>query len=163
MRIGVISDTHIPERAKEIPKKIMDDFKNADLILHAGDITDEKVLDTLRGICKNVRAVWGNMDPAELRKKLPEKDIIAAGGINIGLAHGSGNPLKLIDLLEEVFKGERLDIIVFGHAHYPVNKKINNTLYFNPGSATDKIFSPFNSYGILEIEDKEIKADIIRI
>lgn len=45
MRIGVISDTHIPERAKEIPEKILRDFKNVDMVIHVGDLVDLKVLD----------------------------------------------------------------------------------------------------------------------
>jgi putative phosphoesterase len=163
MKIYVISDTHIPERARTIPGKLLDDLKNADLILHAGDIADSKVLEILRGVCKEVKAVWGNMDPPELRKSIPEREIISIEGLRLGIAHGYGNPLKLIDTVSNIFKGERLDIIVFGHSHFPVNETRAGVLYFNPGSPTDKIFSVVNSYGILELKDKQIKAEIIRI
>ncbi len=163
MRIGVISDTHIPDRAKEIPKKVLEDFKSVDLILHAGDLVNLEVLDILRNVTKEVRAVWGNMDPPEVRKNLPEKQIIPVENLCIGLTHGYGAASKLIGVVGDLFKGEKIDIIVFGHAHYPINEKKNSMLYFNPGSPTDKIFSPFNSYGILEIVGNHIKTNIIRL
>ena len=163
MRIGVISDTHIPDRAREIPKKVLDDFKNTDLVLHAGDLISLEVLDVLKNICGEVKAVWGNMDPFEVRSKLPEKQIIPVQTIRIGLTHGYGPSAKLIDLVKDIFKNEHPQIIIFGHSHYPINEKRQDILFFNPGSVIDKIFSPFNSYGILEIVDNRISSDIIRI
>jgi hypothetical protein len=40
---------------------------------------------------------------------------------------------------------------VFGHTHYPVNRKIDGVYFFNPGSAVDKRFAKSRSIGILEI------------
>lgn len=162
MRIGVLADTHIPDRAREIPGRILEDFKNVDMIIHAGDLVELSVLDKLKGACCDVRAVWGNMDPYEVRKKLPEKEIIKIANYKIGVMHGYGYPHKLIDLMKEVFKEDRVDLIIFAHSHSPLNEKKDNILYFNPGSPTDKIFSPYNSYGIIEINDK-IEAKIIKI
>lgn len=162
MKIGVISDTHIPDRAKDIPQKILEDFKNVDMIIHVGDLIDLKVLDKLKAVCNNVKAVWGNMDPDEVRKALPEKEILKIGNYNVGIMHGYGAPNKLIDLLSSVFKDSNVNLVVFGHSHAPVNEKRGDILFFNPGSATDKIFSPYNSYGIVEINDK-IEARIIKI
>jgi hypothetical protein len=56
----------------------------------------------------------------------------------------------------------RLDCIVFGHTHYPVNQKIDGVYFFNPGSAVDKRFAPFRSIGILEVGN-EITGTIITI
>jgi len=162
MRIGVISDTHIPDRAKEIPQKILDDFKHVDMIIHVGDLVDLSVLKKLKSVCNNVKAVWGNMDSETLKCQLPEKEIIAVGKYKIGVMHGHGAPHNLIELLTSVFKNEQLDLIIFGHAHYGVNEERNKILFFNPGSATDKIFAPYNSYGIIDINDK-IEARIIKI
>lgn len=162
MKIGVISDTHIPDRAKELPQEVLESFKDVDMIIHAGDILNLSVLEQLKTICKNVKAVWGNMDPYELRKKLPEKEIIKVGNYKIGLMHGYGHPSKLIDLLSKEFKDDRVDIIIFGHSHSGLNEKKGNILYFNPGSATDKVFSLYNSYGIIEINDK-IESKVIRL
>jgi len=162
MKIGVISDTHIPERADQLPPEILRGFQNLDMIIHAGDITDLKILDSLKNICPDVRAVSGNMDPENARKKLPEKLIIQAAGYKIGVMHGRGHPAKLIEMMAEAFKNDGVDVIVFGHSHTPCNEKKGNILFFNPGSPTDKVFSPYNSYGIIEINAK-IEAKIIKI
>ncbi len=162
MKIGVIADTHIPDRAKDVPQQILEAFKKVDMVVHAGDLVALEVLDELKAVCKDVRAVWGNMDPYEVRKKLPEKQIIEIGNHKLGIIHGHGNPNKLIDLVTEIFKKDNVDLIIFGHSHYGINEKRGNITYFNPGSATDKIFSLRTSYGIIEINDK-IEAKIIKI
>ncbi|MGD9015707.1 MAG: metallophosphoesterase family protein [Candidatus Omnitrophota bacterium] len=162
MRIGVISDTHIPNRAKAIPSEVLDALKGVDMILHAGDLVDLSILDVLKSVCPDVKAVWGNMDPLKTRKGLPEKQIITIGKYRFGLTHGKGSPAFLIDTITDIFKNDKVDVIVFGHSHSPINEKRGKILYFNPGSITDTVFSPFNSYGIIEIND-EIKTNIVRI
>ncbi|KPK43012.1 MAG: hypothetical protein AMJ78_00120 [Omnitrophica WOR_2 bacterium SM23_29] len=162
MKIGVISDTHIPNRADEIPSKILESLKTMDIILHAGDLVDLEILRTLKSICPNVKAVFGNMDPTSVRKILPEKQIISAGKFRIGLTHGDGAPAFLIQMVTDIFKNDKVDVIVFGHSHYPVNEKRGQILYFNPGSLTDTVFASFNSYGIIEINN-DIKARIVKI
>lgn len=162
MRIGVISDTHIPERAKELPKELLDALKGVDMIIHAGDFVDLNVLEKLKSICSNVRAVCGNMDSQELKRLLPEKEIIKVGNFYIGVMHGFGPPARLPEVMGESFKGDKVDVVVFGHSHAGFNEKRGNILFFNPGSPTDKIFSAYNSYGIIEINSK-IEARIIRL
>ncbi len=162
MKIGVISDTHIPEKARAIPPKILEGLKGSDIIIHAGDLIDLSVIDQLKTVCNNVKAVYGNMDPLQVRNSLPEKEIIQAGRYKIGLMHGYGAPMNLVDLLCRLFKDDAVDIIIFGHSHAPENKKIGKILFFNPGSATDKEFAPYNSYGIIEINGG-INARIVRI
>jgi len=162
MKIGVISDTHIPDRAIEIPQKILEDFKNVDMIIHAGDLVELSVLDKLKSACKEVKAVWGNMDPNEVRKEIPEKEIIAVANYKIGVMHGYGNPANLIQIMSKEFKDSGVNIIIFGHSHSPLNNTKAGILFFNPGSPTDRIFSPYNSYGIIEINDK-IDARIVRL
>ena len=162
MKIGVISDTHIPDRADRIPAEIINAFRGVDMIVHAGDLAEVKVLEQLRSVCKDVRAVWGNMDPYEVRKQLQEKEVFEVSGRKIGLIHGYGAPLKLIELVGNIFKKDKVDIIIFGHAHCAINEEKDGVLYFNPGSPTDKIYCPYNSYGIIEINDK-IEAKVIKI
>ena len=60
--IGVVSDTHIPARAPFLPSSLFGLLDGVDLILHAGDIEEESVLDELRALAP-VEAVAGNMDP----------------------------------------------------------------------------------------------------
>ncbi|MDD4953603.1 MAG: metallophosphoesterase family protein [Candidatus Omnitrophica bacterium] len=161
-RIGVISDTHIPDRADNIPKQVIEEFKKVDMILHAGDIAELSVLQKLKSLCKDVHAVWGNMDPAEVKKTLSSKEIIKVGNHKIGLAHGEGPADRIVELLASRFKDDKVDIIVFGHSHKSYNQTRNGILFFNPGSPTDKVFSAYNSYGIIEINDN-ITARIIKI
>lgn len=161
MKIGVISDTHIPRMAKDIPKAVYNGFKDVDMILHAGDLAEIKFLEKLRKLKKTV-AVSGNMDSKEAAALLKPKEIIEAGGFRIGMIHGWGPPEGLPERMLGEFKGEKVDCIVFGHSHHPINEIKDGILLFNPGSPTDKIFTPYNSYGILEITDK-ITGKIIKL
>lgn len=162
MKIGVISDTHIPERAGDLPQEVYSAFKDVDMVIHAGDLTDLVVIEKIKTVCKDVRGVWGNMDQYEVREKLPQKNIFEAGNYKIAVVHGFGPPNKLIELVTGIFKADDPDIIIFGHSHTAFNEKKGDILYFNPGSPTDKIFAPYNSYGIIEISDK-IETRIIKI
>ncbi|MFH1613022.1 MAG: metallophosphoesterase family protein [bacterium] len=160
-KIGIISDTHIPITASCLPCEILKAFQNVDLILHCGDLVDIKVLEDLKKLA-TVKAVAGNMDSQEVVSALPQKEIIEIEKVKIGLIHGKGSPDNLIDYVNSQFDND-IDIIVFGHSHQALSKKIKNKLYFNPGSPTDKRFAPYNSYGLIYIDSKEIKEKIIKI
>lgn len=162
MKILVLSDTHIPQAAEELPAKIYDQLKSADLLLHAGDITSLVFLKNLQKLAKDIKAVYGNMDDLSLRKILPKKEVIKVNGFTIGLIHGWGTPSGLIALAEKEFQEKKPDIIIFGHSHQPLCLNKNGILFFNPGSPTDKVFSETNSYGIISINDS-IDARIIRL
>jgi putative phosphoesterase len=101
------------------------------------------------------------MDHPDVVKILPKKDIIKIDNFKIGLIHGYGAPLGLEQRIRKEFE-EKMDVIVFGHSHQPVNEVKDGILFFNPGSPTDKIFSSSNSFGIIEINDN-IKAKIITL
>lgn len=162
MKLGVISDTHIPVNADCIPKKVLEAFKNVDMIVHAGDLVDLSVIDTLKSTCKEVIAVAGNMDSQKVKAKLPEKEILKIGKYKIGVMHGCGHPNTLIDLAGKMFKNDNVNIIIFGHSHIAINEKRGDILYFNPGSPTDTVFAAFKSYGIIEINDT-IEGKIIKL
>ncbi len=161
MKVGVISDTHIPTRAGSLPQKVKEIFQGVDLILHAGDLEDMWVIYELEEIAP-VKAVVGNMDPYDLSEHLPAKRIVQAGGVRIGLIHGWGEPKGLPRRVREAFLGENVQCIVFGHSHQPFNEIVEGILLFNPGSPTDTIFAPYKSVGILHIE-KDIRGEIVRI
>lgn len=162
MKIGIISDTHIPAKTPELDSELIDVLKGCDLILHAGDLTEECVFESLKKISK-VEAVCGNMDSSKVRSRLDSKKVLKIGGKKICLMHGRGNPNKIIDLLKKEFFKEKPNIIVFGHSHIPMNKYIDGVLFFNPGSATDTIFAPYRSYGIIEIQGGKIESNIHKL
>ncbi|MDD5567835.1 MAG: metallophosphoesterase family protein [Candidatus Omnitrophica bacterium] len=162
LKIVVISDTHIPDRAKALPEKLIEEIKNADMVIHAGDMVSLDFLNGLKSISKCLRAVCGNMDPEEIKKALPQKDIFKAGNFKIGLFHGFGAPNRIFELLDSEFKNDKLDVVIFGHTHQVFNEKRNGALFFNPGSATDKSCVECNTYGVIEINDK-IQSRIVNI
>jgi len=159
MRIGVVSDTHIPVRAKKLPDELVNGLKEVDLVLHAGDFEESSALRALRDICE-VKAVFGNMDSLALKEELPEKLVLEVEGFKIGITHGFGSPQGLEERIRAKFS--KIDVLVYGHSHKPKNEIIDGTLFFNPGSPTDGIFAPFKSFGILEI-GSEIRGEIIKI
>jgi len=158
MRIVVTSDTH----SQVLPKPLIEDMKAADLVIHAGDFTDIKVLDMVRKF-KEVRAVYGNMDSLELRKVLPREDILQCEQVRIALFHGEGHTHGMVERIRERFKAEKVQAVVFGHSHEPMNEIIDGVLFFNPGSPTDEIRAPYRSYGVLEVAGDKIKGQIIKI
>jgi putative phosphoesterase len=159
IRIGVLSDTHIPIAAREIPRKALALLNGVDLIAHAGDILQLTVLEELEELAE-VKAVYGNMDTHSIREKLPEINTFEVQGFKIGIIHGSGPPSGMESRIGKKF--DKIDVIIYGHSHSPKNEIINGVLFFNPGSTTDRVFAPCNSFGILTI-DKEIRGEIIRI
>jgi len=159
MKIGVLSDTHIPKTVNELPKTVYDGLKKVDLILHAGDLVELDVLDGLKKIAPT-EAVCGNMDSWKTQNALPKKKVINVSKFKIGLIHGWGHSNEIIDFISKEFSD--VDVIVFGHTHNAMNEKKGNILYFNPGSPTDKIFAPYNSYGILEVNGS-ITGRIIKL
>ncbi len=161
MKIGVLSDTHIPVVVRKLPQKIYDRFKDCDLIIHAGDMVEEEVLEELKAITET-KAVQGNMDSYKLKKILPDKMIIEADGKRIGIIHGSGPLSKIRQTVSEAFLGkDKPDIIIYGHSHEPFNKEENGILFFNPGSPTDSVFAKAHTFGIITIRNGKIKAEII--
>lgn len=166
MKVGVLSDTHIPGRARALPPHIFELFAGVDLILHAGDLVAEYVLSELETIAP-VEAVAGNMDSFELRRKLERKKVLTLEGAKIGLTHGDGFYSRAQRQVIEAFKHDAVDCIVCGHTHRPLNMVCEGVFLFNPGSATDPRWVRKPSCGILYInKDKaheKIRGEIIHL
>jgi len=158
VKIGVISDTHLDDFDEGIKRSIDEYFRDVDMILHAGDMVDLRVLKIFGD--KEVKAVCGNMDNHSIRQKYPEHLIFEINGFKLLLIHGWGSPWGLEEKISAKFKN--VDCVIYGHTHKPANHVKNNILFFNPGSAADRFFNSSKTIGILEI-DKEIKGRIIKI
>lgn len=158
VKIGVLSDTHVHGFDPNLKRIIDENFSGVDLIFHAGDLVDLSVLQLFGS--KEVKAVCGNMDGLQVREALPEQAIIDIGGFRIALIHGWGSPSGLEAKLAR--RLGKADCIVFGHTHYPVNKKIDGIYFFNPGSAMDRRFARHRSIGILEV-GSDINGSIINL
>jgi putative phosphoesterase len=158
MKIGVISDTHLPGSSPLLEEIATGIFKDTDLILHAGDLTTMGVLDAFRG--KEVIAVAGNRDLSEVKKRLPTKQVIPAGRFKIGLIHGWGLPMGIGKRLVSSFQG--IHCLVYGHSHWAVNQRRDGILYFNPGAFSGGLTCLWRkSVGLLTL-DKDIRGEIVR-
>lgn len=156
MKIGVMSDTHLREVTGKLIWIVEDLFKEADMILHAGDVGSQTVLTYLEAM--GVKAVRGNLDPFEVARSLPSKRLIEVGELKIGLIHGWGSYTGLAKKIRPEF--DQIDCLVFGHSHHPTNENIGNELYFNPGSATGVPRSSKNSVGLLHLNEA-VRGEII--
>jgi putative phosphoesterase len=156
-KIGVISDSHIPTRAENLPSIIHEHFKNVDLIIHCGDIVNENVLLEL-GTISPVYAVKGNMDGHDITAPL-ERIIMINASFILCTAHGTGSPFGIYDRLYNKFKSHNPYMILYGHTHSPDTYRFNDIMFFNPGSCTAG--SHYNSIGILDVNTTCIEHKII--
>ncbi|MEW5785477.1 MAG: metallophosphoesterase family protein [Bacillota bacterium] len=159
-RIGVVSDTHIPTRARSLPKDLCTVLKGVQLILHAGDLVSDSVLDDLQVIAP-VQAVSGNMDPPELRALLGRLKLVHVGSLTFGLVHGDGTRGSTLQRAVSAFAALKPSVIIFGHSHFPHNEYHADTLIFNPGSAVDPRRAPGRSCGILTLKGASVRGEII--
>lgn len=157
MIIGVLSDTHMPRKCKELPLTMLKGLEKADLIIHAGDLTELRVMNQLSQIAP-VIAVAGNNDPPEVIEMLGYKKTWEVRGHKMGLFHGHGSGKKTVERAFKAFTD--VDCIVFGHSHIPYCEKHQGILLFNPGSPTDKRRQAQYSYGLLRVGET-IQGEII--
>lgn len=151
MRIGVISDTHIPRRRAELPPEVAAAFAGVELILHAGDINDWSVLRQLNAIAPT-EAVAGNTDPMAMAEILGYRQELELAGFRIGLTHGHlGLGRTTPERARQSFRD--VDVVVFGHSHQPYNRVQRGVLLLNPGSATDRRREPQCSVAVLSLDD----------
>lgn len=156
--IGVVSDTHIPARARKLPRNLLKTLAGVDLIIHAGDITTLGVLDELARLAPVV-AVAGNMDPPEVQRALGETRLLELEGVRIGVLHGYGGYGNIHQRVRAAFPDA--DCIVFGHTHEPYCAWHDGVLLFNPGSPIDQRRQPRASFGLLHLEAGRIRGEII--
>jgi hypothetical protein len=145
MRLGIIADTHGLLRAE-----VHEVFKAVDLILHAGDIGDETILDEL-ALLAPVTAVYGNVDGGALRRRLPRMAEVVADGLRIVVTHGDQFGAPTPASLKAGFPDA--DVIVYGHTHRPLIHDLPDfSVVLNPGSAGPQRFDLTPSVAIMETE-----------
>ena len=160
MLIGLISDTHIPDRARIIPQNVIDAFSDVDLILHAGDLTSLDVVEELEKIAP-VMAVQGNMDRVN-GINLPKAKTLEVEGVKIGIVHGEVYPRADTQQLVYLAKQLDVDILVSGHSHQPKIEKTDGVLLINPGSPIVPRLAD-RTVMLLEIHNKEVDVQIVKI
>ena len=152
MKIVVLSDTHLPKRKKGLPTRLLEELKNADLIIHAGDWQTMDVYKELQSFAR-VEGVCGNVDGEEISRLLPLEKIVEVCGFRIGVTHGHGKGKTTEKRAIAAFEGEKVDCIIYGHSHIPIKRYEGEILIFNPGSPTDKRRQKQYSFGVISLSD----------
>ncbi|HEY9754405.1 MAG TPA: metallophosphoesterase family protein [Oculatellaceae cyanobacterium] len=155
LKLAVLADTHIPKRAKDLPLKAHELIKQADAIVHAGDVISNEFLDALAQM-KPLYAVRGNND---LTLSLPEQLEFSLEGVQIALIHDSGTSKGRGARMKRRFPNA--DVVIFGHSHIPMNEVEEGLLLFNPGSSTDRRMQPKHTMGMLTIHKGALDAKIV--
>lgn len=162
MRVVVLSDTHAPRRWRSCPPRVAGLLRDADLILHAGDVCTPGVLDELSAFAP-VHAVLGNNDgPAVAAWGAPESVELDLDGLRVGMIHDAGPAAGRAARMRRSFP--TADLVVFGHSHIPLDLTKGGLRIFNPGSPTDRRRQPHGTVGVLRIEAGRLnEAQIIEV
>jgi len=150
MLIGVISDTHGLLRPEAVHA-----LQGSELILHAGDVGDSKILDQLRAIAPVV-AVRGNIDHGDWAMKLPEYELVERKGVSIYVLHD----LNQLDLDPEA---AGVQAVISGHSHKPAVRTEKGVLYLNPGSAGPRRFKLPVTVARLHVSDGKLTAEHVSL
>lgn len=145
MRLLLLSDTHLPKRARALPAAVLDELPRADVVVHAGDWVDTATLDLLQERSRRLIGVYGNNDGPGLRARLPEVAYADLDGLRLGVVHETGAAQGRERRCAERFPD--LDVLVFGHSHIPWDTTADTGLrLLNPGSPTDRRRQPHCTY-----------------
>lgn len=176
MKIGLISDTHIPESMPELWPHVFEEFCDVDCILHAGDIYHLSVLDRLEEIAP-VYAARGNGEDGSGGREIQPDDprlreswLIELDGFKIGLTHYVPMPeippgLTIERWKQRLFPDTPLDVLIYGDTHVEQIDIIDNTLCVNPGSPTfpHNLTLQFGTIGFLYLDEEKPRAEIMQL
>lgn len=163
MRLLLLSDTHVPTRARDLPAAVWEAVDAADLVVHAGDWMAPSLLDALLERSRDLLACWGNNDGDDVRSRLPEIARSTVEGIRIAVTHETGAKTGRERRMDAAFPDT--DLLVFGHSHIPWDTLSDNGMrLLNPGSPTDRRRQPHCTYMTLTLADGVIgDVDLVRL
>jgi putative phosphoesterase len=145
MRLLLIADTHIPNRARDLPAEVWDEVDRSDLVVHAGDWVAVELLDALSARASQLIGCWGNNDGPELRSRLPECADAIVDDLRFVVVHETGATAGRDARMSKRYPDT--DVLVFGHSHIPWDSTTSSGLrLLNPGSPTDRRRQPFCTY-----------------
>ncbi|MGI9125038.1 MAG: metallophosphoesterase family protein [Mycobacterium sp.] len=145
MRLVLLSDTHVPPRARDLPAPLWAQIESADMVVHAGDWVHVDLLDELTDRSAGLVGCWGNNDGPALRERLPERADVTLGGVRFTVVHETGTAKGREARMAAAYPDT--DVLVFGHSHIPWDTTAASGLrLLNPGSPTDRRRQPFHTY-----------------
>lgn len=157
----VLADTHAPRRWRRCPAAVATYLRDADLILHAGDVCTAAVLDELSEYAP-VRAVCGNNDGPDVAAwGAPPILEFELAGLAVAMVHDSGAAAGRCARLRRRFPAAQL--VIFGHSHIPMDQTGDGIRIFNPGSPTDRRRQLHGTIGLLHIDNGFVEARIIPV
>jgi putative phosphoesterase len=152
----VTSDTHVPQRSRDLPPSLWTAIDAADVVVHAGDWTGVPLLDGIEARARRLVAVYGNNDHGELRERLPEVARVEIEGLRIAVVHETGD--KKGREQRSAVRFPDADLLVFGHSHIPWDTTAPTGLrLLNPGSPTDRRRQPFATFVTAVADDGELR------
>jgi putative phosphoesterase len=146
--VAVLSDTHIPGRARDLPPEAWKVVAASDAVLHAGDVTDPAFLRDLAAVTQTY-AVLGNND-LDLGPSVPERLHLDLAGTPVAMVHDSGPRAGRRARVRQWFPDAR--VVVFGHSHIPMLEDDGDLLLLNPGSPTDRRRMPTFTMAVLRLD-----------
>jgi putative phosphoesterase len=151
IRALLLADTHVaPGGKRRLPDTVYELLADVDVVLHAGDVTEQDLLSELGGFAP-VHAVLGNNDHA-LLGELPERDVVDLDGVRVAMVHDSGAAAGRAVRLHRWFPDA--EVVVYGHSHLPeVLDGVDGQRLCNPGSPTWKRMAPAPTCAVLEVDD----------
>jgi putative phosphoesterase len=157
-RLVLVSDTHVPQRAKALPEKLWRAIDDADVVIHAGDWNGVELLDQVERRAARLIAVYGNNDGDELRARLPEVARATVDGIRFAVVHETGGKDGRETRMAAAYPDT--DVLVFGHSHIPWDSVAHTGLrLLNPGSPTDRRRQPRATY-LTAVADDGVLRDV---
>ncbi len=131
--IAVISDSHVPYRADEIPGKFLEKVEEAELVVHCGDFETQEVHEMIERLADDLVAVKGNCD----RLQLEVSQVFEREDVSYGVYHGSGiTPRGHHPTLVETARKLDVDVLLHGHTHEQEAVEVDGKVLLNPGSCT---------------------------
>lgn len=156
MRLLLLADTHVPNRARDLPARVWEEVAAADVVLHAGDWVAPQLLDELQERSRRLVACWGNNDGPALRSRLPERADVTLAGVRFTVVHETGGSAGREARMSRRYPDT--DVLVFGHSHIPWDSTTETGLrLLNPGSPTDRRRQPSCSYMTATVSDGTLR------
>jgi len=151
-RLLLLADTHVPKRARDLPAEVWAAVDEADVVVHAGDWVDVRLLDELESRSRRLVACHGNNDHGELRERLPEVARVSLDGLRLAVVHETGPSKGREERMSATY--DDVDVLVFGHSHIPWDTTTASGLrLLNPGSPTDRRRQPHCTYLTATVDD----------